>query len=1272
MGGDLAAAARALASDFAESAGKIADRAGSWFEETGDKALENGRNITNLDEDLAGRFGGATGDLDGAAAPGLDSGAEPPPIEPGGGAPASGPVDPPPLNTPPSAVGDQGVGPCGKVGEPIDVVGGQMVMQAIDAHLGGVLPLVLRRAYASGYRDGRLFGPGWSSTLDIRVIVGRDGVRLLDDDGRILEYPLPARPGERVMPTAGERLALQWDRQSDEILVHHRRTGHSWHFTTLGAVRTRGGDEIRLLTAISDRNGNRVTIARDEDGLPTAVDHSGGYRITVDTIDTPAGWRVSALRLRDPEAVSSESLLRAFQYDPRGRLITVVDGTAVPLCFEHDDADRIAAWIDRLGFRFTYTYDERGRVVATSGDDGYLSASLEYEPEQRRTYYTDSLGGRTEFRYDEHGHVTATIDPLGGTVATEYDRFGNLLSRTDELGHVTRYTLDEFGDPVRAERPDNTVIEAAYDALGNPARVTGPDGATWIYIYDERGNLVTVTDPLGAETCFTYDERGRLTGQRDPLGAITAIRTDQAGLPLAATDPLGGTWQVRRDARGRVVATTNPLGATTTTVWGPEDRPVSHTRPDGATEMWEYDPAGNILRHLDPAGNATGFEIGPFGRVTARIASDGGRYAFAYDTELRLASVTGPQGATWSYDYDAAGNLTGETDFNGRTLDYEYDAAGRIIRRVNGAGENIDLVRDPLGRVTTRSCADADVTSLGYDAAGRLTSARNATEEIVFTRDALGRVTAEITNGLALTSTYDASGRRLARTTPSGRASAWSYDAAGRPQALTTDVQQFTFGHDGAGRESYRWFGADAAITSEWDAAGRLTARRVLGVEGPEQQRAARIRHESTWTYRADGNPLTAADDIRGLRQLDLDPLGRVTAVRAETWTETYAYDPAGNLTHSTDTRSADRATAGQRAVSGTLLRQAGRTDYEHDAQGRLVRTVRRTLSGGRSVWTFAYDAYDRLVEATLPTGERWQYRYDPLGRRATKARLAQDGTIVEQTRFTWDGPQLAEQTRTTAGRSDIESITWDYRPDSWAPLAQDRRTALAEAPQEIIDRAFHAIVTDLVGTPTALITSGGEIAWHAETTLWGAPLPTAPQGGQAPSCPLRFPGQYHDEETGLDYNLHRYYDPDAARYTSPDPLGLEPAPNHYAYVPNPLAWLDPLGLVGGPPPGGWPTGPISMTEALGLAGDFIGGNFRTVTSGSGGFQFMSSETDAAGNTIMRIARIDINPSTQHVIDLGPHLNLETQINGRPVRSGPMADPHIPIDPATIRPGDCP
>ncbi|MGW2517570.1 RHS repeat-associated core domain-containing protein [Streptomyces sp. NPDC001617] len=52
--------------------------------------------------------------------------------------------------------------------------------------------------------------------------------------------------------------------------------------------------------------------------------------------------------------------------------------------------------------------------------------------------------------------------------------------------------------------------------------------------------------------------------------------------------------------------------------------------------------------------------------------------------------------------------------------------------------------------------------------------------------------------------------------------------------------------------------------------------------------------------------------------------------------------------------------------------------------------------------------------------------------------------------------------------------------------------------------------------------------------------------------APLRYPGQYVDAETGLHYN-NRYYDPDLGRYTTPDPLGLAPAVNHYTYVPNPF-----------------------------------------------------------------------------------------------------------------------
>jgi len=85
-----------------------------------------------------------------------------------------------------------------------------------------------------------------------------------------------------------------------------------------------------------------------------------------------------------------------------------------------------------------------------------------------------------------------------------------------------------------------------------------------------------------------------------------------------------------------------------------------------------------------------------------------------------------------------------------------------------------------------------------------------------------------------------------------------------------------------------------------------------------------------------------------------------------------------------------------------------------------------------------------------------------------------------------------------------------------------------------------------------------GRVAWQSTTTVWGAPVRP---GRSEAYCPLRFPGQYHDPETGLHYNMFRYYNPDTGRYLTPDPLGLAPAPDHYAYTTNPLRFVDPLGL---------------------------------------------------------------------------------------------------------------
>lgn len=128
-------------------------------------------------------------------------------------------------------------------------------------------------------------------------------------------------------------------------------------------------------------------------------------------------------------------------------------------------------------------------------------------------------------------------------------------------------------------------------------------------------------------------------------------------------------------------------------------------------------------------------------------------------------------------------------------------------------------------------------------------------------------------------------------------------------------------------------------------------------------------------------------------------------------------------------------------------------------------------------------------------------------------------------------------------------TVAYEYTPGSYRPVVQDRREWLRDALQHEVDRRFRLIVSDLAGSPTELLSPEGEVTWQSRYTLWGG---VAGPDSAATECLIRFSGQYFDAESGLHYNYFRYYDPVAARYLSPDPLGLAAGPEDYAYVVNP------------------------------------------------------------------------------------------------------------------------
>jgi RHS repeat-associated protein len=503
--------------------------------------------------------------------------------------------------------------------------------------------------------------------------------------------------------------------------------------------------------------------------------------------------------------------------------------------------------------------------------------------------------------------------------------------------------------------------------------------------------------------------------------------------------------------------------------------------------------------------------------------------------------------------YDALGRVAVRTDPRGMSEYYLYDRNGNLGEYVNRRGQFTTFSYDALNSLTMRD-ADGYVTLYDTDPLGAFTATATSFSADTVYFDALGRDTLHVSRrgslDLRTRNTYDVRDRRtsfrLLQPLDSAIAYAWNntYD---RLNSMGTGVpsKSIVFGYDNAGRMTGLTYplATPSATSLKYTSYGRVASREPgAGLESLHFinvfDDAGRI--SEIWSF-----------DQSFFRTISYHPSGRLKEVVGD-WMEN------AHCIWGTDNYFCQADPGDDHFRSMSLAADA----FEWDRVGNPVSPgiLMDSLGGNRIIWAYGppllYDHDGNIMwngtdlfwnplsqlDSISYSGFHAGYYYDGWGRRIAK--VITDSASTKVMHFVWDGDNIIAEI------DSASALLGHFGYLGSTPVFLRRGT----------DTRYY--VHGPAGSIVGMFNENRQVTHMYEYSPFGDIVDNGNTiWGWSFNNPLRFAGQYYDEETGRYYMRARYYDPGMMRFISEDPIGIAGGINVYEYAAgDPVNFSDPSG----------------------------------------------------------------------------------------------------------------